>query len=117
MLHDIDLVPLAADYTVAGQEYAEAQNLKRLDEDGQTSRVIMARMMTMRATIVATGTVSVFEALLRTTYQARTTGLAARATASERAHDRSRIPRTRIRRRSSLLPTVRESAGREVGGQ
>lgn len=65
MLHDIDLVPLAADYTVAGQEYAEAHNLKRLDEDGKTSRVVMARMMTMRATIVATGTVSVFEALLQ----------------------------------------------------
>lgn len=65
MLHDIDLVPLAADYTVAGQEYAEAHNFEMLAEDGKTSRVTMARMMTMRATIVATGTISVFEALLQ----------------------------------------------------
>lgn len=65
MLHDIDLVPLAADYTVAGQEFAEAANLKGLEGDGSTSRVIMARMMMMRATIVATGTISVFEALLQ----------------------------------------------------
>jgi hypothetical protein len=65
MLHDIDLVPLAADYTVAGQEFAESSNLKSLEQDGSTSRVIMARMMTMRATIVATGTISVFEALLQ----------------------------------------------------
>jgi hypothetical protein len=65
MLHDIDLVPLAADYTVAGQELAEASNLKSLEDDGSTRRVIMARMMTMRSTIVATGTISVFEALLQ----------------------------------------------------
>jgi hypothetical protein len=65
MLHDIDLVSLAADYTVAGQELAESANLKSLKQDGSTSRVVMARMMTMRATIVATGTISVFEALLQ----------------------------------------------------
>lgn len=65
MLHDIDLVPLAADYTVAGQEHAESSNLKSLENDGSTRRVIMARMLTMRSTIVATGTISVFEALLQ----------------------------------------------------
>jgi hypothetical protein len=65
MLHDIDLVSLAADYTVAGQDYAEELNLNLLQRDGKTSRVIVARMMTMRATIVATGTISVFEALLQ----------------------------------------------------
>ena len=65
MLHDIDLVSLAADYTVAGQDYAEAQNLGALGKSGATSLVTAARMMTMRATIVATGTISVFEALLQ----------------------------------------------------
>jgi hypothetical protein len=65
MLHDIDLVSLAADYTVAGQEYAEAQNLAALEKSGATSFVAAARMMTMRSTIVATGTISVFEALLQ----------------------------------------------------
>ena len=65
MLHDIDLVSLAADYTVAGQEHAEAQNLAALEQSGATRFVTAARMMTMRATIVATGTISVFEALLQ----------------------------------------------------
>jgi len=65
MLHDIDLVSLAADFTVAGQEYAEAQNLAALNRSGATRFVTSARMMTMRATIVATGTISVFEALLQ----------------------------------------------------
>jgi len=65
MRHDIDLIPFAADYIVAGHDYAAAYNLEQLQEDGQTSRVTMARMMTMCSTIVATGTISVFESLLQ----------------------------------------------------
>lgn len=67
MKHDLDLVALAATYTIAGQEYAEALNLKALQRDGKSSRVMLARMMTMRATIVATGTISVFESVLQQT--------------------------------------------------
>lgn len=65
MLHDIDLVPLAAQYSIAGHERAEAENLARLDQSGATEFINAARMMTMRATILATGTISVFEALLQ----------------------------------------------------
>ena len=65
MLHDIDLVPLAAEFSVAGQEVAEAHNLARLEFTGSNKSIATARMLTMRATIVATGTVSVFEALLQ----------------------------------------------------
>lgn len=65
MRHDIDILALAAGWTVAGHEYASAINLRQLEMDGQTSRVTIARMMTMQATIVATGTISVFESLLQ----------------------------------------------------
>lgn len=65
MLHDIDLVSLAAEYSMAGHERAETENLARLDQSGATEFINAARMMTMRATILATGTISVFEALLQ----------------------------------------------------
>jgi len=63
--HDIDLVPLAADFAVVGHERAAADNFARLNESGSTGLVTAARMMTMHATIVATGTISVFEGLLQ----------------------------------------------------
>ena len=68
MLHDIDLIPLAADFSVAGHERAEADNLARLESSGATRLVAAARMLTMHATIIATGTISVFEALLQQSF-------------------------------------------------
>jgi hypothetical protein len=65
MFHDIDLIPLAAEFGVAGHERAEADNQARLEESGATRLVAAARMLTMHATVLATGTVSVFESLLQ----------------------------------------------------
>ena len=65
MTEDIDLVPLAAEFSVAGHDWAEAENLARLESSGATKLVTVARMLTMRVTIVATGTISVFEGLLQ----------------------------------------------------
>jgi hypothetical protein len=67
MRHDIDLISMAADYSVMGQEVANSLNLQGLEQDGQSSRIVIARMVTMQTTIIAIGTISVFESFLQQT--------------------------------------------------